>query len=54
MVDNLRESYDVFSSDTPQDVTVSIVKLSESPMSTLAIDSIKVTGSAIKLNDTKL
>lgn len=48
MVDNLRESYDVFSSDTPQDVTVSIVKLSESPMSTLAIDSIKVTGSVIK------
>lgn len=48
MVDNLRESYDVFSSDTPQDVTVSIVKLSESPMSTLAIDNIKVTGSVIK------
>lgn len=48
MVDNLRESYDVFSSDTSQDVTVSIVKLSESPMSTLAIDNIKVTGSVIK------
>lgn len=48
MVDNLKESYDVFISDTPQDVTVSIVKLSESPMSTLAIDNIKVTGSVIK------
>lgn len=48
MVDNLRESYDVFESDTPQDVTVSIVKLSESPMSTIAIGDIKVTGSVIK------
>lgn len=48
MVDNLRESYDVFESDTPQDVTVSIVKLSESPMSTISIGDIKVTGSAIK------
>lgn len=48
MVDNLRESYDVFESDTPQEVTVSIVKLSESPMSTISIGDIKVTGSAIK------
>lgn len=48
MVDNLRESYDVFESDTPQDVTVSIVKLSESPMSTISIGDIKVTGSVIK------
>lgn len=48
MVDNLRESYDVFESDTPQDVTVSIIKLSESPMSTISIGDIKVTGSAIK------
>ncbi|MCM1022894.1 MAG: GDSL-type esterase/lipase family protein [Prevotella sp.] len=48
MVDNLRETYDVFESDTPQDVTVSIVKLSESPMSTIAIGDIKVTGSVIK------
>ena len=48
MVDNLMEIYDVFESDTPQDVTVSIVKLSESPMSTIAISNIKVTGSEIK------
>ena len=48
MVDNLMEIYDVFESDTPQDVTVSIVKLSESPMSTIAISDIKVTGSEIK------
>lgn len=48
MVDNILETYDVFESDTPQDVTVSIVKLSESPMSTIGINSIKVTGSEIK------
>ena len=48
MIDNTQEVYDVFESDTPQDVTVSIVKLSESPMSTLAISGITVTGSDIK------
>lgn len=47
MVDNLMEVYDVFESETPQDVTVSLVKLSESPMSTIAISDIKVTGSVI-------
>ncbi len=48
MVDNAIETYDVFQSDTAKDVTVSVVKLSESPMSTIAIDKIKVTGSVIK------
>ena len=47
MVDNLIEVYDVFESETAQDVTVSVVKLSESPMSTIAISDIKVTGSVI-------
>lgn len=47
MVDNIMEVYDVFESETPQDVTVSVVKLSESPMSTIAINDIKVTGSVI-------
>lgn len=47
MVDNIQEVYDVFESDTPQDVTVSIVKLSESPMSTIGIKEIRATGSRI-------
>lgn len=47
MVDNLQETYDVFSSETPEDVTVSVVKLSESPMSTFAISGINVTGTEI-------
>ena len=48
MVDNKEEVYDVFESDTAQEVTISLVKLSESPMSTIAITDINVTGSAIK------
>ena len=48
MVDNKEEVYDVFESDTSQEVTISLVKLSESPMSTIAITDIKVEGSAIK------
>lgn len=48
MVDNAEEVYDVFESETPQDVTITVVKLSESPMSTIAISSIKVTGGEIK------
>lgn len=47
MVDNIQEVYDVFESDTPQDVTVSVVKLSESPMSTIGIKEIKATGTKI-------
>lgn len=48
MVDQIREVYDVFESETPQDVVVSVVKLSESPMSTFAISDIKVTGTEIQ------
>ena len=48
MIDQPQEIYDVFESETPQDVTVSIIKLSESPMSTIAIGEIKVIGSEIK------
>ena len=48
MVDQLIEEYTVFESETAQDVTVSVVKLSESPMSTIAIEQINVTGTVIK------
>lgn len=48
MVDHKEEVYDVFESEELQDVTVSLVKLSESPMSTIAITDIKATGSEIK------
>lgn len=48
MVDNKEEVYNVFESDTDEEVTVSLVKLSESPMSTIAITDIKVTGTPIK------
>ena len=53
MVDNKEEVYEVFKSDTPQEVTVSLVKLSESPMSTIAITDIKVTGTQIKPAENK-
>ena len=48
MVDQIQEVYNVFESETPQDVVVSVVKLSESPMSTFGIGNIKVTGTPIK------
>lgn len=48
MVDNTQKVYNVFECDTPQDVTVSVVKLSESQMSTIAISEITVTGADIK------
>lgn len=47
MVDQAEEVYDVFESDTPQTAIISIVKLSESPMSTVAIKEIRATGSKI-------
>ncbi len=53
MVDNVFEEYTVFESETAQDVTVSVVKLSESPMSTIAIEEIKVTGTVIKPTENK-
>lgn len=48
MVDKKEEVYEVFRSDEPKEVTVSLVKLSESPMSTIAISNINVTGTPIK------
>ena len=48
MVDQSQEVYDVFESDTPKEVTVSVVKLSESAMSTIAIREITVIGTGIK------
>lgn len=47
MVDNIQETYDVFESDTPETAVISIVKLSESPMSTIGIKEIRATGSKI-------
>jgi len=48
MVDSKEEVYEVFRSDEPKEVTVSLVKLSESPMSTIAVSNISVTGTSIK------
>lgn len=47
MVDNKEEVYEVFQSDAAQDVTVTLVKLSESPMSTIAVTDINATGTPI-------
>ncbi|MBP1559673.1 MAG: GDSL family lipase [Oscillospiraceae bacterium] len=48
MIDNVEENYTVFESDAPQDVTVKIVKLSESAMSTFAIKQLAVSGTKIQ------
>ena len=48
MIDNAQETYEVFKSDSEQDVDVKIVKLSESPHSTFAISDITVTGRDVK------
>lgn len=53
MIDESEKSYDVFTSETEKSATVSIVKLSESPMSTIGIKEIKCTGSAIKPTENK-
>lgn len=43
MMDNFEKSVEVFSSDTPEDVTVKVVKLSESANSSFGISGINVT-----------
>ena len=43
MVDDFAKTYEVFSSDTPEDVTVKVVKLSESANSTFGISAVNVT-----------
>lgn len=48
MINSKEKVFDVFESDEPQEVTVSLVKLSESPMSTIAVTNINVTGTPIK------
>lgn len=48
MVDHSEELYTVFESDEPREVTVTFVKLSESPHSTFAVTDINVTGTPIK------
>lgn len=53
MVDKTEEVYDVFESDTAKDVTISLVKLSESANSTIGIKEIKATGIAIKPTENK-
>lgn len=48
MVDHSEELYTVFESGEPQEVTVTFVKLSESPHSTIAVTDINVTGTPIQ------
>lgn len=48
MIDESEKSYEVFKAEEPREVTVSVVKLSESPMSTVGIKEIRCVGSAIK------
>ena len=53
MIDNAEETYEVFKSDSQQSVDVKIIKLSESPHSTLAISGISVTGKDVKPAENK-
>jgi lysophospholipase L1-like esterase len=53
MIDNYIESYDVFSSDTEEEVDIKIVKLSESAMSTFAISDITINGKDEKAAENK-
>lgn len=48
MITQKEKDYKIFESETTEDVTVSVVKLSESPMSTFSIDRITVEGSEIR------
>lgn len=48
MIDQPRKTYDVFESEVPQNAVISIVKLSESPMSTIAISGINAAGTTIQ------
>lgn len=48
MINEAEKSYDVFECQEAKEVTVSIVKLSESPMSTIGIKEIKATGTKIE------
>ena len=48
MIKKYMDDYTVFESDTPKEVTVTVVKLSESAQSTFCIGDIKVTGTAIR------
>ncbi len=48
MLDKGSKTYTAFESDTEQEVTISIVKISESAMSTMAITDITVEGSGTK------
>ena len=43
MVDDFAKTYEIFSSDTPEDVTVKVIKLSESANSTFGISAVNVT-----------
>ena len=53
MIDESEKSYEVFKAEEPREVTVSVVKLSESPMSTVGIKEIRCVGSAIKPTENK-
>lgn len=53
MIDESEKTYEVFKSEEPRNVTVSVVKLSESPMSTVGIKEIKCVGGPIKPTENK-
>ena len=48
LIKKYMDDYTVFESDTPKEVTVTVVKLSESAQSTFCIGDIKVTGTVIR------
>lgn len=48
MINKYQSDYTVFESETPKEVTITVVKLSESAQSTFSIGDIKVTGTVIK------
>ncbi len=53
MVNESTETYTVFESDTEEEVTVRVIKLSESAQSCMGIKSISVEGSAIEATEEK-
>lgn len=53
MMDESEKTFEVFKSEEEKTVTVSVVKLSESPMSTIGIKEIKVKGGKIQPTENK-
>lgn len=53
MINESEKIYEVFNREEPEEAVVSVVKLSESPMSTLGIKEIKCVGSPIEPTENK-